>query len=190
MSETNFQQEKVFLQSIKEICDNILLKNGPFLKEGIYQEVLFHELSLLRLSPQREVVFSGVFMDSQEQRVFIGNGQSLRSDIELPFQKCILELKSLGNDTKEENIWQLRNYLEQRPDMNYGIVINFVSKFGKREGNTPFVQYDMLVRTGEYYEEEITKQKINKYYHYGPITSNPYPTRESIFIRDEENQPV
>ena len=174
MSVINFHKEKDFLRLIKEICDNILLKNGPFLKEGIYQEVLFHELAMLQLLPKREVVFGGYFLDSK--------------DIELPFQKCILELKSLGNDTKEENIWQLRNYLEQRPDMNYGIVINFVSKFGKREGNTPFVQYDMLVRTGEYYEED--KQKINKYYHYGPITSNPYPTRESIFIREEENQPV
>ena len=188
MSAINFRKEKDFLRLIKEICDNILLKNGPFLKEGIYQEVLFHELAMLQLLPKREVVFGGYFLDSKEKQVFIGNGQSLRSDIELPFQKCILELKSLGNDTKEENIWQLRNYLEQRPDMNYGIVINFVSKFGKREGNTPFVQYDMLVRTGEYYEED--KQKINKYYHYGPITSKPYPNRESIFIREEENQPV
>ena len=78
--------------------------------------------------------------------------------------------------------------MEQRPDMNYGIVINFVSKFGKEKEILLFVQYDMLVRTGEYYEED--KQKINKYYHCGPITSNPYPTRESIFIREEENQPV
>ena len=181
------QTEKNFLTIIKVICDKIMLKNGPYLKEGIYQEMLYHELVIHGLVPKREVVFGAYFIDSEDKQVFIGNGHSLRSDIEIPMNNCILELKSSGNDTKEENIWQLRNYLEQRPDMTYGIVINFVSKFGKREANTPYVQYDLLSKTGEVFYEN--NQRINKYYQYGPLYSNPYPAKETIFLRAPEPEP-
>ena len=107
------QTEKNFLTIIKVMCDKIMLKNGPYLKEGIYQEMLYHELVIHGLVPKREVVFGAYFIDSEDKQVFIGNGHSLRSDIEIPMNNCILELKSSGNDTKEENIWQLRNYLEK-----------------------------------------------------------------------------
>ena len=183
---SEYQEQKSFLTIIKVICDKIMLQHGPFLKEGIYQEILFHELNELQLQPLREVVFGSYFIDSKGEKIYIGSGHSLRTDIELLKKKCILELKSSGNDTKDENIWQLRNYLEQREDMEYGIVINFVSKFGKRAGNNPFVQYDLLVKTDKFItEREIN---INQYYHYGPIHSNPYPEKEHIFLRDTEIQ--
>ena len=35
------QTEKNFLTIIKVICDKIMLKNGPFLKEGIEPAVVF-----------------------------------------------------------------------------------------------------------------------------------------------------
>ena len=178
----SFQKEKTLFNTVKVICDRIMLKSGPFLKEGIYQEILYHELELIDCLPKRERVFSSYFMDQQGTQVYIGNGQHLRTDIELPHKKCILELKSSGNDTKDENIWQLRNYLEQRPDMRYGIVINFVSKFGKKEHSTPYVQYDLLVKTDEFMIENT--QRINKYYHNGPIYSKKYPSKEKIFIYD------
>ena len=178
----SYQEEKNLLNIIKILCDKILLKNGPFLKEGVYQEILYHELEIIDLKPKREVVFSSYFNDFQNKQVYIGNGHSLRTDIEIPLRNCILELKSSGNDTKDENIWQLRNYLEQRIDMKFGIVINFVSKFGKRDDNTPYVQYNLLVKTDEFIVE--SEQKIYKYYHYGPIYSNKYPNMEKIFLSD------
>tara|TARA_Y200000002_G_scaffold380839_1_gene393304 strand:- start:49 stop:591 length:543 start_codon:yes stop_codon:yes gene_type:complete len=178
------QEQNNFLETIKGICDDILYKNGPFLKEGIYQEILHHELSILHLIPKREVVFSSYFIDSIGNQIFIGNSHSLRTDIEIPSKKCILELKSSSNDTKEENIWQLRNYLEQRPDIDYGIVINFVSKFGKKEDNCPYVQYDLLSKTDQTLSLNERSLKIRKYYHKGPIYSNPYPNKNSVFIRE------
>jgi GxxExxY protein len=181
---SEYQEQKNFLTILKVICDKIMLQHGPFLKEGIYQEILFHELNELQLQPLREVVFGSYFIDSKGSKIYIGSGHSLRTDIELPKKKCILELKSSGNDTKDENIWQLRNYLEQREDMKYGIVINFVSKFGKREGNNPFVQYDLLVKTDKFMTERGIN--INQYYHHGPIHSIPYPEKEQIFLRDLE----
>jgi GxxExxY protein len=183
MSINTYQEQKNLLTIIKVTCDKILLKNGPFLKEGIYQEILFHELSSAGLIPKREVVFSSYFKDSSNVKTLIGNGHSLRTDIEIPDRNCILELKSSGNETKEENIWQLRNYLEQREDMIYGIVINFVSKFGRRDNNLPFVQYDLLCKTNEYIV--VNYQRINKYYHLGPLYSDKYPMKEEIFIKDE-----
>ena len=146
--------------------------------------MLYHELMLLELKPKREVVFGPYFVDSEGSQVFIGNGHSLRTDIELTSENCIIELKSSGGDTKDENIWQLRNYIDQRPDIKNGILINFISKFGKKEENTPYIQYDMLVKTDEvFYENNI---RFNKYYHYGPITSNPYPKMDKLFIKDPE----
>ena len=176
----SYQEEKKLFSLMTSICDKILLQNGPFLKEGVYQEVLYHELEMIGFLPKREVVFSSYFIDSVGTQVFIGNGHSLRSDIELPKSNCILELKSSGHDTKEEHIWQLRNYLEQRPDMKFGIVINFISKFGKKEESNPCVQYDLLVKTGEYIIEE--EQKINKYYHHGISNGAKYPSKAKIFI--------
>jgi hypothetical protein len=178
----SFQEENTLLNLVKDTCDKIMLKNGPFLKEGVYQEILYHELEMIHYQPKRERVFSSYFIDEQGVKVFIGNGQHLRTDIELPHKRCILELKSSGNDTKDENIWQLRNYLEQRPEMKYGIVINFVSKFGKKEDSTPYVQYDLLVKTDEFILEN--EQRINKYYHPAPIYSKKYPSKEKIFISD------
>jgi len=177
-----YREQKNLLTIIKVICDKILLKNGPFLKESIYQEILFHEISQLGLIPKREVVFGIHFQDSSNSHIFIGNGHSLRSDIEIPDRKCILELKSSSNDTKDENIWQLRNYLEQRSDLDYGIVINFVSKFGKKDDNVPFVQYDLLVKTNKFIN--VNEQKINKYYHCGPVNGVKYPNKDQIFIYD------
>jgi len=181
---SEYQEQKSFLTIIKVICDKIMLQHGPFLKEGIYQEILFHELNELQLQPLREVVFGSYFIDSKGDKIYIGSGHSLRTDIELPKKKCILELKSSGNDTKDENIWQLRNYLEQREEIEYGIVINFVSKYGKKEGNNPYIQYDLLVKTDKFIIERGIN--IKKYYHYGPIYSNSYPGKEQIFLMDLE----
>ena len=105
------------------LCQNILFKNGPFLKEGIYQDLLCHELSLLGIDNSREYVFPYQFKDSKEDSLIIGNSQSLRSDIELSKLGAILELKSTTHSIKDEYIWQLRNYLEQRSICTWGIII-------------------------------------------------------------------
>ena len=51
-----YREQKNLLTIIKVICDKILLKNGPFLKEGIYQEILFHEISQSGLIPKISLV--------------------------------------------------------------------------------------------------------------------------------------
>ena len=56
------------------LCQNILFINGPFLKEGVYQDLLCHELSILGITISREYVFPYQMNDSRGQRVTIGNG--------------------------------------------------------------------------------------------------------------------
>ena len=167
------------------LCQNILFTNGPFLKEGVYQDLLCHELSLLGIVNSREYVFPYQMKDSAGGRVTIGNGQSLRSDIELSKLGCILELKSTTHSIKDEYIWQLRNYLEQRPECMWGIVINFISKFGVTTG--PTVQGHLLYKCGGFVTVDgvIGKKriKITKYKSY-KVESLSYPLREEIMLGD------
>ena len=170
-------------------CENILFRNGPFLKEGIYQNLLIHELQMNNIPTYRELVFGYKLTDSHGNNVAIGDGHSLRSDIEIPILSGILELKSSSSTTKYENIWQLRNYLENRKDRSWGAVINFISTSGKK--SLSHIETTLLVK--ESYvksdseplkiqtslDDEIT---INKYFML-TLKSKEYPNQETIFIK-------
>ena len=149
------------------ICDGIQLRAGPYHKEGLYQTLLIHELNKLGLQTTRERVFNMTFKDSDDNDIFIGDNQSLRTDIELPTLKGILELKASNNNTKDDNIWQLRNYLDQRDDMNWGIVINFISKFGAR--TSPKVQCDIVYPVNrEIFDREVEAANVRVETHESP----------------------
>ena len=163
------------------ICEGILARSGPFLKETIYQDLLIHELNKLNIDNTREMVFNYTFKDSENINMVICNNQFLRSDIELIQQRGILELKSSSASTKEEQIWQLRNYLEHRDDRDWGIVINFISKFGAR--TAPKIQCDLLYKADTHYN--LTTNNVNhniRQYHTFSIESEPYADKNKIFI--------
>lgn len=128
--------------------------------------------------------------DSVGGHVTIGNGQSLRSDIELPKLGCILELKSTSHSIKDEYTWQLRNYLEQRSDCQWGVVINFISKFGVK--TSPTVQCQLLYKCDGYVTVEgpnsNKRLKIRKYNSY-KVESNAYPLKEVLILEDELEGP-
>lgn len=178
-------------QSICHICENILFTTGPFLKEGIYQDILIHELNLKNIQTTRELVFNYKVKDSMGEEIIIGNNQSLRTDIELPKLGGILELKSSGANTKDENISQLRNYLENRNDRYWGLVINFISKVGVRTSSK--VQCSLLVKAN-YVNPDITPLEvttsigdiinINKYYTEN-FYSLEYPNNSEILLTFE-----
>jgi hypothetical protein len=173
-------------EQITAICERIIFTAGPYLKEGIYQDLLVHELRLKKLDPSREMVFNYKFVDSNGNDLIIGNNQFLRSDIELPSLKGILELKSSGAPTKDDNIWQLRNYLEQRPDRNWGLVINFISKFGSR--SAPHVQCDLLVKSGKTYSLVTTNEEsiITNQYFSDRFYSKNYTELSNILVDFED----
>lgn len=166
-----YYEARQFTEKIVAICDGILLRAGPYHKEGLYQTLLIHELVKLGIPTTRERVFNMVFKDSEGKDVFVGDNQSLRTDIELPTLKGILELKSSGNSTKDENIWQLRNYLEQRDDMTWGIVINFISKFGTR--TSPKVQCDLVFPVNtEIFDREVAAAKVREEQGISPVITS------------------
>ena len=154
-----YHQVRELATKIVAICDGIQLRAGPYHKEGLYQTLLIHELNKLGLQTTRERVFNMIFKDSEGNDIFVGDNQSLRTDIELPTLNGILELKASNNSTKDENIWQLRNYLDQRGDMNWGIVINFISKFGAR--TSPKVQCDIVFPVNqEIFDREVAAAQL------------------------------
>ena len=192
----SYEQIKTLSDKILDISEKILFTMGPFLKEGIYQDILVSELQSQNMETIRELVFNYKFTNSEGKYIPIGNNQSLRSDIELPQYLGILELKSSGSSTKDENVWQLRNYLENRDDRHWGLVINFVSKFGPK--THPKVEISLLIKK-EYLDREESryqiqtrsqkKIKINKYY-LESWSSLPYPKQEDILIPYIQNSNV
>lgn len=180
-----YQEIQKLSKFITDMCESILFRYGPFLKEGIYQDILVHELQLNNLPTVREYVFPYHFTDTQGNTIFIGNSQSLRSDIEIPTLGGILELKSSGSITKDENLWQLRNYLENRPDRKWGILVNFISKMGPRTCSK--VQCTLLLKTDN--EDSIIKLNstlnseivVHKYF-MEHMYSQDYPNQTDIFI--------
>jgi len=118
-----------FAKKVCDICFDILVRCGPFMKETIYQDLLIHELNKLGIKTTRELVFNYRFVDSEGKPVTICNNQFLRTDIEIPEYECILEMKCTTTATKDEQLWQLRNYLENREDRSWGILINFIPEY-------------------------------------------------------------
>lgn len=173
-----------FSQFIINTCETILFRCGPFLKEGIYQDILVNELQNNFITTSREMVFPYQFWDTQNNPIYIGNSQSLRTDIELPTLGGILELKSGGSVTKPDNIFQLRNYLENRPDISWGILVNFISRFTQKASCK--VTCTILIKGDESQTLDIRNSQkqtimINQYYRYD-LESLEYPSLEKLFI--------
>ena len=182
---------------ITNTCETILLRNGPFLKEGVYQDILVNELQNNSISISRELVFPYQMKDTEGNNMVIGNCQSLRSDIELTKFFGILELKSSGSATKDENIFQLRNYLENREDRTWGLLINFISKFTQNGGAK--VQVSLLIKGDESNTlliQDTTGKNINiRRYYREDFETMEYPTQSQLFMSldggvREENEVV
>jgi hypothetical protein len=172
----NYTKEQIETLSNKllTICRNILVNTDGspnlYYKEGIYQDLLIHELNSLHYRTIRENVFNYSFKDYAGNTIYIGNNQCLRSDIELPDDSCILELKATSSEITTENLYQLRNYLEHRSDLQWGIVINFISKCTPK--CQPKVQFIILYKN--LHNNKYSKKKM---------CSEPYP--EETFTFDE-----
>ena len=202
-SKLSFREVRALSLNLSRTCEGILFRAGPFLKEGIYQDLLLHELHLQGIHTSREVVFNYQFQDSQGNTILLGNNQCLRSDVELPHHHGIVEVKSTTATTKMESMWQLRNYLEQRPDRSWGAILNFTSKFGTK--TAPKVQCDTLYKVSNFTNEitqdtwcpdttskahahflhsqgsDGTEYCISRYYS-EQILSKDYPVEDEIFI--------
>lgn len=193
-------QKTIFLLALKEICEIIQHSAGLYHKEGLYQDMVIKYLRSWYnrdFEYLRETVFPWKFMNPDgTDKFIIGNNQGARTDIELPQLNCIIEMKATNNITKEEVFWQLRNYLEQRDDRDWGIIVNFVSKKIGKGLVGPRVELFMMIKTNRFVTTQHSLSAINNYNNnlvkttksnmriyqtYGPIKTQCVPSREELF---------
>lgn len=169
MNKISLYEAMDFTESLAHDAFRVLQQVSPYQKEGIYQDVLIKELEKINIRTRREIVYTYIYGEDQT----LGNNHCMRTDIELPDKQCILELKSLSNTTKTENLFQLRSYLEQIPKYHWGIVVNFISKYGNDV--SPYVECTMLYRN----DEELPH--VGHSYSTKTYTSDLYPKLDTIF---------
>ena len=156
---------------------------GIFHKEGIYQEKLQHDMNQqMNISSTREQVMPIRFADGGGNQVTLGNGQFLRTDIELQgsHKGILLELKATHASIKEEHIHQLKNYLDQRVDLYAGMVVNYNSSYKKKDGIVPCVEIILLMKTEEFIV--FNDVKIRKYQVY-QVSKDTYPPMSDYMIK-------
>ena len=141
------EQQIKLINSLTEICYWTQLKVGPHMTEKFYQHILIANLYACGYKNIiYEDVFTYNFTDMHGNPVRVGHGMNARTDVELLDLNVLLELKSSSGPTKQENFAQCRNYLIHRPDVQVGIVINFISK--ETNDSSPYTQIDVMMKTG------------------------------------------
>ena len=179
-----------FTNKLCDIAARGMTKLGPFHKEGIYQEMLQCDMKQqLNISSTREQVMAIRSVDGNGNPITLGNGQFLRTDIELldTYKGILLELKATHASIKEEQLHQLKNYLDQRDDLKSGMVINYNSSYGKKDNSVPSVEMILLMKTDEFVE--FNGVKICKYHLY-EVSNNSYPAMKYYMISRPSTNPV
>lgn len=182
LSSMSSEQSK-FLECLKDVCYWTQLTVGPHMAEKFYQHMLIVNLKVCGYeNTVYEDVFAYKFEDMNGKVVRIGHGMNARTDVELPDLNILLELKSSNAVTKAEHIAQCRNYLINRPDLNMGIVINFISK--ESVDSCPYVQIDVLVKTGVFVTIE-KKFKLPQFLQFAPIFTKNQPCLAEFVLKGE-----
>jgi len=176
--------ELEFIECLKTTCYWTQLTVGPHMAEKFYQHML---IANLKASGHENIVYEDVFSykfeDMNGKVVRIGHGMNARTDVELPDLKILLELKSSNTPTKAEHIAQCRNYLIHRTDLNMGIVINFISK--ETAESCPYVQLDVIVKTGKSIQIAGTTFELPQFIQYPPIYTKLQPCLSEYVVKEE-----
>ena len=179
---STWEELTAFADTLCGVAQHGMTQLGPSQKEGIYQEKLQYDMKhQLNISSTREQVMPIRFEDEDGNQVTLGNGQFLRTDIELldNYKGILLELKATHAPIKEEQLHQLKNYLDQRQDLSSGMVINYNSNYGKKDESVPRVEIVLLMKTNAFIE--FNGVKICKYHLY-EISKNAYPPMKDYMI--------
>lgn len=173
-----------FIECLKDTCYWTQLTVGPHMAEKFYQHMLIANLKVKGYENiVYEDVFSYKFEDMNGKLIRIGHGMNARTDVELPDLRILLELKSSNSPTKAEHIAQCRNYLIHRPDLNMGIVINFVSK--ETADSCPYVQIDVIMKTGKIIKIAESTFELPQFRQFSPICTKLQPCLSEYVIREE-----
>ena len=173
-----------FIECLKETCYWTQLTVGPHMAEKFYQHML---IANLKVSGYENIVYEDVFSykfeDMNGKVIRVGHGMNARTDVELPDLKILLELKAGSTITKAEHIAQCRNYLIHRPDLNMGVVINFISK--ETADSCPYVQIDVICKTGKMVKLAGTKFTLPQFQQFSPIQTKLQPCLAEYVLKGE-----
>ena len=155
---------KLSLEKLHEFGDVVLnlaangmTELGLCLNEAIYQAKLCMDLQNtsfmgegIRCKKEQVIPINVMNIKTGEQEQ-LGNGHFFRLDVEFvnpTLKGGILELKSTTTATNVKQEIQLRNYLNQREDLYWGMVVNYISEFSKKNG--PRVEITIYMKSGEF----------------------------------------
>ena len=176
--------EMEFIECLKETCYWTQLTVGPYMAEKFYQHML---IANLKVNGYENIVYEDVFSykfeDMNGKVTRIGHGMNARTDVELPDLKVLLELKSSNAATKAEHIAQCRNYLIHRNDLHIGIVINFISK--ESAESCPYVQIDVIVKSGKTIKIADTNFELPQFIQYPPLCTKLQPCLSEFVVKED-----
>jgi hypothetical protein len=190
------EQQTTLINQLAELCYWTQLKVGPHMGEKFYQHIL---IANLKACGYKNVVYEDLFTygftDMYGNPTRVGHGMNARTDIELPDMNVLLELKASTKGTKQENFAQCRNYLIHRPDVNVGVVINFISK--ETEKSKPYTQIDVMIKTGHVIDIPLfgshglstNTHHIPEFHDLPTIYTELQPTISSYVIKEKSNPP-
>lgn len=188
------EQQTKLINQLAELCYWTQLKVGPHMGEKFYQHIL---IANLKACGYKNVVYEDLFTygftDMYGNPIRVGHGMNARTDIELPDMNVLLELKASTKGTKQENFAQCRNYLIHRPDVNVGVVINFISK--ETEKSKPYTQIDVMIKTGRNIEIPLfgshglsaSAHQIPEFHDLPTIYTELQPAISSYVIKDKSS---
>lgn len=127
----SYKNMKSFSCDICRLAAKGMTQLGPYNNEALYQQKLVKDLGDRNIRSRSETVFAPSCINSHTgEREYYGGHQSFRTDVEFETPSLkggFLELKSTNAKIKPQHKFQCINYLNQRPDLNWGIVVNYVS---------------------------------------------------------------
>ena len=160
---------------------------GLYLNETIYQAKLCMDLQNIsfmgeeiRCKKEQVIPIKVMNIKNGEQEQ-LGNGHFFRLDVEFinsMLKGGILELKSTTTATNIKHEYQLRNYLNQREDLDWGMVVNYISEFSKKNG--PRVEVTIYMKSGQY--TMFNNIALTKFFPVKVISKRSYPDEEELFV--------
>ena len=174
---------------VLNLAANGMTELGLCLNEAIYQAKLCMDLQNtifmgeeIRCKKEQVIPIKVMNIKNGEQEQ-LGNGHFFRLDVEFinsNLKGGILELKSMTTATSIKQEYQLRNYLNQREDLCWGMVVNYISEFSKKNG--PRVEVTIFMKTGQY--SMFNNIALTKFFPVKVISKRTYPDEEELFVKE------
>jgi len=171
--------QKRIIDNLKDIAQFTLTSIGPYQGEKLCQAALKENLeAALNLRLKCETIVPHTLTNINGETYTVDGGLGGRTDIEIPSEKILLELKATTGPTKMEHLQQSKRYMDQKAEFTIGVVVNFISKDPES-----YVQIDTIVKTGEF--KVINNIRFNTYTRLPTVNTEFIPSWEQFVTMEE-----